>query len=59
MATESAGWGEIPGEILKKRGDAYANQLMVVEHQNADRRRIAAHEVVPALGLNSRKRWPT
>jgi len=45
MATENAGWGapKIHGELLKKRGDAYADQLMVVDHQNADRRRIGAH----------------
>src|SRR5712692_10538454 len=59
MATENAGWGEIHGELLKKRGDAYADQLMVVDHQNADRRRIRAHEVVPVLLLKSRKRRPT
>jgi hypothetical protein len=56
MATANAGRGEIHGEILKKRCDAYANQLMVVDHQNADRKRIAAHELVPTFLLKRRRR---
>jgi hypothetical protein len=47
------------GELLKKRCNAYANQLMVVDHQNADGRRITAHEIVSPLLLNTRKRPPT
>jgi hypothetical protein len=58
MATENAGWGEIHGELLKRRCDAYANQLMVVDDENADWRRIAAHDVFSALLLNRRKRGP-